>query len=230
MAKTQRMTVIGDSIAAGWSDPGLTGWAGRVARHFKSAGADVSLVNLAVPGNTTTDILRNNRDDMRPGSTDVLIIGAGINDLCRWGGPQGLQGTTARQRAENWDALLDRAVQSGAHVIVTGLLPVDESRNTPEDGLYHVNDGIAGTNRMIAEKCRARGIDFIDMHDDFARSGVADKLADAVHPNEKGHDWMAGKIRPVVEAALKGLKPGPAHRPGAHKPRQGKRHSKRAAI
>lgn len=207
------MTVLGDSIAAGWSDPGLTGWAGRVADSL-----EISLTNLAVPGNTTADVLRSMDDDIRTGGTDVLVIGAGINDLCRWGRPDGPQSTTDQQRADNWDAILDKAAASGAAVIVAGLLPVDESRNDPAEGLYHTNDGIRAANRMIAAKCAARGIEFLDLYDDFARTGVAGKLADAVHPNAAGHDWLAQKLGAAVQAKLQPApKPAPTMKKGGPK-------------
>jgi lysophospholipase L1-like esterase len=80
-----RIVAIGDSVTAGTGDGRTGGYPARLAELLRQRGRAPTVVNLAVPGAETADVLR--RIDSDPevraeiARADVIVVSAGGNDL-----------------------------------------------------------------------------------------------------------------------------------------------------
>jgi lysophospholipase L1-like esterase len=80
-----RIVAIGDSITAGTGDGEAGGYPARLAELLRRHGRSPTVVNLAVPGAETADVLRRIDSDPRARAelarADVIVASAGGNDL-----------------------------------------------------------------------------------------------------------------------------------------------------
>jgi lysophospholipase L1-like esterase len=80
-----RIVALGDSITAGSGDGRAGGYPARLAELLRARGRQAVVVNLAVPGAETTDVLRRIDSDARArgeiARADLLVVSASGNDL-----------------------------------------------------------------------------------------------------------------------------------------------------
>jgi lysophospholipase L1-like esterase len=80
-----RIVAIGDSITAGTGDSQTGGYPARLAELLRQRGRSPTVVNLAVPGAETADVLRRIDSDAAVRAelahADVIVASAGGNDL-----------------------------------------------------------------------------------------------------------------------------------------------------
>ncbi|MEO8887788.1 MAG: SGNH/GDSL hydrolase family protein [Jatrophihabitantaceae bacterium] len=163
---------LGDSLTQGIGAPAHDrGWVGQLRVRLAEAGQPYRVVNLAVSGATTGDVLERQLPavdalGVRP---DLLTLMIGSNDLMR---PARRRGLTGR-----FEELL-RRLPAGA-VVTTMSNP---SRTAAE------------TNRLLVRVAAERGLVVVDLRDPRMASWRGKLAADHFHPNELGYAAIADVI------------------------------------
>jgi lysophospholipase L1-like esterase len=220
--QTPVILCVGDSITAGFTrarqrDP-AGGWPGRLQRHL---GDRAAVVNRGLGGFGTADWLRDPTRDwfdvwgrshavwadapkgpppegittllggvLREAEPDVVVVLLGVNEL----------GAMAREQhpggceiAEGLRALRAEITDSGAVALISTILP---NRRYPAWLVDEVN-----------RRIRDDHPDHLPLAERFAAAGWERLLGDKVHPNEQGHEILAGIV--AEELTARGLVAGP---------------------
>ena len=194
---TLNICVFGDSIAYGaWDERG--GWVDRLRsflheRAIRSGFAEYYfLYNLAIPGNTTADVLRRLSAEAGAREPHLVIFAVGINDA-RWRDPAKTPNVDEAEFRRNISGLIAEARRYTDKVVFVGLTPVDEGKTMPyEPGVYFENENIRRYDVILSEMAHAVGAEYIKMYDAIS---PADDLKDGLHPNARGHEKMFAAIR-----------------------------------
>lgn len=198
------ISVIGDSIAAGYFDRTSSGWVNSIIKRLDKDIVDgIYTRNFAVPGHRTLDCLSMFRSQVVPLPGDALIIACGINDLARWGDRESVQSIAPSVCMEAWQALLTEAKRIFEHIFVVEILPVYEERipareNDFGDLQFYRNDDIDAYNKKIQKMCAKHQVSFISFKETLRQTDWNKCLFDDVHPNAEGHKIIADVMYQAV--------------------------------
>ena len=106
------LLVLGDSLAAGYGIEPEQGWVQLLRQRLDERGYGLEVVNASVSGETTSGGLSRLPALLDTHQPAVVLIELGAND--------GLRGTPLNIVQSNLDALVDKAQQSGARVLLIG--------------------------------------------------------------------------------------------------------------
>lgn len=181
------VTLLGDSITAGFGLPSRDALPARLEQTLLDLGAKVRVRAAGVSGDTSASGLAR-VDFSVQDDTDLCVVALGGNDLL-----QGIEPATMRS---NLQALLDRLENRKIPVLLAGM------RAPPSYGAYAEEfDGV------FADLARSRQLDFYP----FLLEGVALdpdlNQADGIHPNAKGVETIARGLAPLVILALERTAP-----------------------
>lgn len=186
-ARTVRVLVLGDSLAAGYGLAVADGFQARMTAALRERGHDVVLVDGAVSGDTTA------------GGRARLdwAIGDGVDAaLVELGGNDGLRGLDPRTTEANLGAILDALAARRIPTLLTGM------EAPPNLG----GDYGSAFRAVFTRLGRRPGIVF----DPFFLEGVATdpalNQADRIHPNADGVKREVARLVPVMEALLAAVK------------------------
>jgi lysophospholipase L1-like esterase len=163
-----RVIAFGDSLVAG---NGTT--AGGDFTSVLAQRLGVPILNAGRPGDTTATALDRIDADVLSRDPRVVIVLLGGNDLIRR--------APREQTVANLRSIVERIRARGAAVILVGF----------SVGWF---DPLTAELRRIADETSAVFVP--DVLDDVI--GRADRMADAIHPNNAGHKIMADRIEPVL--------------------------------
>jgi acyl-CoA thioesterase-1 len=80
-----RLCFVGDSLTLGTGDDEFLGWPGRVVQRERQAGHDLTMHNLGIRGNTTTQIEARWEAEARARLPETnpaaLVFSFGCNDM-----------------------------------------------------------------------------------------------------------------------------------------------------
>jgi lysophospholipase L1-like esterase len=197
-----RIVALGDSITAGTGDARAGGYPARLAELLRARGRQPTVVNLAIPGAETADVLRRLESDPRVrdevARADLVLITAGGNDLSHALRPppdrpvvdEDSAGTSA---SANLGALARRVRELNATAPVRFI------------GLYNPFDVLPGeeadaratvarwNDRIERATDRVHDVVLVPIADLFY--GRPDRLAlDHFHPGAAGHDLIAARV------------------------------------
>lgn len=181
--RTKIVTVLGDSITAGY------GLAARAAMPYQ---LQLALTKLGVPaqvraagvsGDTTAGGLARVDFSVRK-DTDLVVVALGANDL--------LQGQDPRRTRANLDGIIKKLKARRIGIVLTGIAaPVEVGGGYARD-----------FNAVFPALARANGVTlYPNLLDGVARQPGLNQ-PDGIHPNARGAAIIAGKLAPVVAKAL----------------------------
>jgi acyl-CoA thioesterase I len=184
-----RLVALGDSLTAGYRLPADAAFPAVLERLLKARGADVTVANAGVSGDTATGGL-DRVDWSVPDGTDGVILELGANDMLRGTDPTVTEGALS--------AIIERLKARGIPVLLAGM------RAAP-------NLGPDYTARFDAiYPALAKRYDLI-LYPFFLDGIVGDRaqhLDDMLHPNRPGVETIAARMLPTVEIFLGGLRQG----------------------
>lgn len=197
---------FGDSITFGRGEVPSVGWCGRLKKYFESKDEHNGVYNLGIPGHTSTELLdrlvvesRARIRIKRPGDRYLILIAIGTND-CKFDGSQQSTPRTSEDRfRNNIERLVGLTKSLEAGVAFIGLPPVDEARTFPYEDTWFKLDRVKLFNDIIKESCEASGVLFFDMFGAMVDEDFSALLADGLHPNSEGYDFMFEKIKSFIE-------------------------------
>ena len=169
------VTLLGDSILAGYLLPPELGPAARLEAELAALKLAVTVRNAGVPGDTTGGA-RGRMDGALKSDTAVCVVGLGGNDRGR--------GWPLSVTRSNLEAILVRLREKK----VSTVLAASGAGRGPE------------ASAMYAELARAHGA--LLYPDLMAGVGPEMRLGDRVHPNPAGAAVIARGLAPLVAQAL----------------------------
>lgn len=203
--------IFGDSIGYGCDDT-QGGWIDRIKKEFfnyskdKSLKHDLKVYNLAISGDTTSDVLKRIQVELKARNWDdqptKIIFAIGINDSVFVGNKTR---TSRKQFIENLSLLIKTARASGVVAAFVGLTPVDETKTNPipwDEELSMNNEIIEEYDAMIRGYCSDNAIRFIDIFNTVDQEEFVKLLPDGLHPDTKGHDELYKIIKPALTKEL----------------------------
>jgi acyl-CoA thioesterase-1 len=174
-----RILALGDSLTAGYGLAAADSFPARLERRLKGLGYDVEVVNGGVSGDTTTGA-RARLDWVLADDPRIVIVAIGAND--------GLRGIDPALTRANLAAILERLVDSGAAVLLAGMLA------PPNLGPEYTK----AFNAIFPELAEQYGV----ARYPFFLEGVATvpslNQEDGIHPNARGVAVIVEGITPDV--------------------------------
>jgi acyl-CoA thioesterase I len=183
-ANGQVVTMLGDSITAGYGLPQAASLPVQLHLALQKLGVANSVRGAGVSGDTTQDGAARIDFSIRPDS-QVVIVALGGNDL--------LQGVDPRTTRANLEQIVRRLKARHMGVILCGL------HAPTELGAGYARDFDA----VFPSVAKAEGVTlYPDLLAGVARNPALNQ-GDAIHPNAKGVLIIAAKLAPVAARELK---------------------------
>ncbi|MDX1502491.1 MAG: GDSL-type esterase/lipase family protein [Thermoanaerobaculia bacterium] len=209
LSATEQWVAIGDSITAGIGDdtPVPSGYPMRLEKMLKSAGRDVVVTNLGVPGETSGEGLARVNAALA-GAPDGLLIQYGANDI-----PLIEAGLISPETLlDNIDRIARTASARGTVPVLATLLPRNTRIGADPDNLisihlvFDLRDLAVMTNRRLVDIWE--GFDIANDPDSFDTLYAGIPRDPVGHPNAEGYDRIAELYRDVI-LGLDTVKPVP---------------------
>lgn len=179
-ARTVRILVLGDSLAAGYGLPVEDGFQARMTAALRARGLDVQLVDAAVSGDTTSGGRARLEWALADGA-DAALVELGGND--------GLRALPPASTAANLRTILDTLQSRRIPVLLSGML-------APPNLGQEYGDAFKGVFTEIGTR---PGV----IYDPFFLEGVAGEAAlnqpDRIHPNAEGVRRIVARLLPAME-------------------------------
>lgn len=184
-AETLRIVALGDSLTQGYGLPPADGFVPQLERWLRAKGADVTVANAGVSGDTTAGGLSRLDWSLEPG-TDALIVNLGGNDMLR-----GLDPAVTRA---NLDAILAGAGTRGIPVLLVGLRAPGNYGPDYKAAFDAIFPDLAAKHGAIPTDNY-----FLPLIDQSTRL-LADDLMqpDGIHPNARGVAVAVDALGPKV--------------------------------
>ncbi len=182
-ARTLRILVLGDSLAAGYGLAQADGFQAVMTAALRARGHDVQLLDAAVSGDTTAGG-RARLDWALADGADAALVELGGND--------GLRGLNPAGTEANLAAILDALAARRIPVLLSGML------SPPNLGPQYGDAFTAAFTRLGARP----GV----LYDPFFLEGVAADPSlnqpDRIHPNPEGVRRVVARLLPLMEQLL----------------------------
>jgi len=206
MPVTKNIFIFGNSITYGeWDE--LGGWANRIRLHYDKPGLPlpddyIITYNLGIPSDTSAGIAARlaaetqARLSPNPGVDDIqFIIATGANDS-RWLIEEKRVATAPDQFIRNFDLISQAAKDFSDDIIFLGLIPCIEEDvrcAAKKHGWveHYDNESLIDYNDLVKQHCQKHDHKFVDVYSAFLERGYDDLLSDGLHPNSKGHEFIA---------------------------------------
>ena len=178
-----KLVVLGDSLTEGYGVSRLQAYPALLEKKIQADGKSWSVVNAGISGATSASGPSRMRWQMKM-KPQMVIVALGAND--------GLRGLSVESTEKNLSQTIEIAQKEKVKVILAGMmLP-------PNYGAKYTKDFQEIYNRL-AKKYQLQNIPFL-------LDGVAGNpklnLADGIHPNEKGHEIIAGHVFDAIKGLL----------------------------
>ena len=187
-ARTVRILVLGDSLAAGYGLPAEDGFQGRMTAALRARGLNVQLVDAAVSGDTTAGGRARLEWALADGA-DAALVELGGND--------GLRALPPASTAANLRAIVDALQARRIPVLLSGML-------APPNLGREYSDAFKGVFTTLGTRS---GV----IYDPFFLEGVAGEAAlnqpDRIHPNAEGVRRIVARLLPAMERLVAQVPP-----------------------
>jgi acyl-CoA thioesterase I len=199
--------VFGDSIVQGfWDSQG--GWATRLKQYF-----DAQMVSapgfpqpdfyymvfpLGISGDTTKDILDRFEleAEKRMGwetAEEIFVFSVGSNDTAFF---------DLAESERNISEIIKRAKRISKKIAFLEECPVDEKMTRPvswNKECFYENKKIVAFNKLLNKITKEEGVDVIKIFGEWKKINYRKMLADGIHPNDKGHEYIFKRVRDFIK-------------------------------
>lgn len=182
-----RITVLGDSLVAGYGLSQASAFPARLEVALKQRNYQVIVVNAGISGDTAAGGLAR-LDWALDEPPDLMIVELGANDA--------LRGLNPLQTEQHLNAILTRLLETGVQPLLAGM---KAPRNLGED--YYTK-----FDRLYPELARRHQIPFYPFFLDGVAGEPGLNQADGLHPTAAGVEVIVRGILPLVEKTLDDLR------------------------
>ncbi|TAJ72534.1 MAG: arylesterase [Phenylobacterium sp.] len=182
-ARAKVVTVLGDSITAGYGLPAAAALPAQLQLALRKLGVDALVRAAGVSGDTTAGGLSRVDFSVRK-DTDLTVVALGANDL--------LQGQDPRRTRANLDGIIRKLQARRIGVVLAGIMaPVEIGGGYARD-----------FNAVFPALARAHRVPlYPNLLDGVARQRALNQ-PDGIHPNAQGARIIAARLAPTVAKAL----------------------------
>jgi acyl-CoA thioesterase-1 len=184
-APGKSLLVYGDSLSAAYGIPQQQGWVALLGERLKRERPDYSVANASISGETTAGGLARLPKALERAKPGIVILELGAND--------GLRGLPVAAMKKNLSAMIERAQQAGAQVLVVGM------RLPPNYGTEYAG----AFERAFAEVAKSHKAALVP----FLMEGFAEKeeffQADRIHPTDKAQPRLLDNVWKALAPLLK---------------------------
>jgi len=194
-----RYLALGDSFTIGTGTSPEKAFPAVLAARWRTEGQTVELLNPAVNGYTTDDLIARELPHVPVFKPTFVTLLIGANDIVRGGSDDKRYRGQLRRI---YQQLRDDGVPGSAVVA----LPQPEWSRSPAASPYGTTEAlltrIAHFNAIVEEEAENAGARFIDLYPLMHRQAAAEMLAtDGLHPNAEAHEeWaktLADRLTPT---------------------------------
>jgi lysophospholipase L1-like esterase len=197
-APAVQLAVLGDSLAVGTgAGDSAGGFAFRVYRRIEVARPGSEITNVAISGSTAGDVLRLQVARLRGKHFSVVILCVGGNDVVR-GIPTAAFARTYRRLVAAIRAATPTAALVAIGVPDVAISPLFADHANAVRRLAQADDRAA--QHVIAAN-RGRYVDLFSVTRG-ERDAAGFLSEDRFHPSDEGHELIASRTLPIVEAAI----------------------------
>ena len=183
-ARSVRLLVLGDSLAAGYGLALPDGFQAQLAAALRARGHDVIIVDGAVSGDTTAGG-RARLDWALADGADAALVELGGND--------GLRGIDPANTEQNLTAILDALDAKAIPALLTGMEAPPNLGSDYASSFRAVFARLGQRPRLIFDPFFLEGV----------ASDPALNQADHIHPNPTGVKKEVARLLPLVERLLR---------------------------
>jgi lysophospholipase L1-like esterase len=190
-APPMRYVAIGDSFTIGTSVEEQARFPSQLAQKLRDAGIDVTLVNLAINGHSTNEVLTRQIPRVAAFRPSVVTLAIGANDIVRERAPDAY--------AANLKAIFTALAGTKAKVFVLpqpdwSLAPAAEAFGTQAE----LRSRIETYNAILRQSAQAHGATYVDVWPENVKSAQAGEFsADGLHPTARLYGLWAQRLLPV---------------------------------
>ncbi len=186
VAEPVTLVAFGDSLTQGFGLPAPEGFVPKLETWLQDQGADVTLVNAGVSGDTTAGGLAR-IDWTLSSEADAMILALGGNDV--------LRGLPPAEAKANLDGILQKTQAQGIEVLLVGITVPGNFGPDYQTAFRALYPALADTYDT-------------PLYPDFLApiTGIADRTQalrdymqpDGIHPNAAGVDLVVAAMGPAV--------------------------------
>ena len=181
---TPTVLIFGDSLSAGYGIDADQSWGALLQQRLEEQGYEHRVVNASISGETTEGGVTQIGSAIDTFSPELIILELGGND--------GLRGFPPARIKANLRAIAERAMASGASVVLLGIrIPTNYGARYTQ-----------AFEAVYADVANELGIAWIE----FFMEGIAlnDELLleDRIHPNEAAQPILLDNAWPIIHATL----------------------------
>lgn len=187
-----RFVAIGDSVTEGIGDDvnhiPCKSWADHLAQEWLKENPSFSYVNLAMRGQTASDIRATQLDRAIELQPDLVSVVAGANDVLK-----GVWNPTIFEH--EYTQMLERLSQTGATVLSSTVPDFPMLRKLPVQKAEFVRNQLLELNELIRVSCHKYGVIYSEI---WQAPFTMDQFAwseDGVHPNAIGYLKLAEYVK-----------------------------------
>ncbi|EJW21230.1 hypothetical protein IMCC14465_10260 [alpha proteobacterium IMCC14465] len=181
------ITILGDSLTAGYGLPIDEGLTGQLQTALDKKKENIRIVNAGLSGDTTAGGLARFEWSIPP-ETDALIIALGGNDA--------LRGVPPESTSKNIEAMIIKAKKTDMPMLLAGMAA---PRNMGED--Y-----VATFDAIYPHLAAQYDVVFMPFLLEGVAADPALNQADLIHPNRDGVAIMVTNLLPYIEQLTQKLK------------------------
>lgn len=200
---------FGDSITYGEYDGFLGGYVEILKRYchaefYNNNAEEVNCFNLGIGGETTEGLLKRFEVEMKARLSpdqNLVFFCYGANDLAE---KNNVELVSLSDFEANLSQVISLVKQLATKVYVISILPISETVdgiNVPERK-FRTSEKIERYNQKLQELVALNHIEFLDIYASFYFNKEELLSKDGVHPNEKGYQFIANQIKPILEKYL----------------------------
>ncbi|MEJ6403786.1 arylesterase [Yoonia sp. 2307UL14-13] len=182
-AETVTIAALGDSLTAGYGLPQEDGFTFQLENWLQEQGADVTVMNAGVSGDTTAGGLSRVAWTLTP-EVDAMIVSLGGNDFLR-----GLDPSVTRN---NLDGILAAGQEAGVDMLLVGLEVGSNYGPAYKEEFESIYDDLAAKYDVPLYPDFGAGLRA------FGEDMTSFLQSDGIHPNKDGVAMIVDAIGPVV--------------------------------
>lgn len=200
---------FGDSITYGEYDGILGGWVDYLKRfchskYYNENAEEVNIFNLGIGGETTDGLLKRIQleTEMRKSPDENLVfLFYGANDLA-------IKENKTVVSIPNFEANLQKAIEIAKEttekIFLISILPISEKVDNVllSSGKIRTNKSVVLYNQSIKKMAKKNKVTYVDIHTVFLNNKEKFISKDGIHPNEKGYEFIAQNIQPILKKYL----------------------------
>jgi acyl-CoA thioesterase-1 len=188
-AMPTKILAFGDSLTAGYMLPGAAAFPSVLEKALQAQGRDVTVVNGGVSGDTASGGLARLDWTLGDGA-DAVILELGANDM--------LRGVDPAVTAQALSAIVERLQAKKIKILLAGM------RASPSLG----RDYVAKFDAIYPALAKKYDLPLYPFFLDGMVQDASQKLADGLHPNQRGVETIVAHILPSVDALLQTVPKG----------------------